>query len=157
MSTETHKRAQKKYDQSDKHKATRKRYRQTEKYKIAKKLHYQSDKGKAERKCYRQSEKYKITTKLYHQSGKYKAHKLMYVYKLSIEDYNELFNQQEGKCRICSKEFNIKDPHDVCIDHSHATGKVRGILCRKCNLGLGAFDDDIGKLLCVIKYLEESE
>jgi hypothetical protein len=41
------------------------------------------------------------------------------------------------------------------VDHDHITGKVRGLLCNDCNLGIGHFKDNIEKLKLAIKYLEE--
>lgn len=55
-------------------------------------------------------------------------------------------------CMICGKEFeNAKEKH---VDHSHATGKIRGILCRSCNCGLGNFRDSIDLLKSAAKYLK---
>lgn len=53
-------------------------------------------------------------------------------------DKQRMIREQEGKCKICNIEF--KDRNFVDIDHDHITGRVRGILCRKCNIGLGWYE-----------------
>lgn len=69
----------------------------------------------------------------------------------------EMLYQQNNKCAICGAEFgvnHIKDcPH---VDHNHNTGVVRGLLCLKCNAGLGLFGDNIDNLVSAICYLEEN-
>ncbi len=63
----------------------------------------------------------------------------------------EVGGENMNNCMICGKEFeNGKEKH---IDHCHATGKTRGILCRGCNVGLGNFKDDEGLMLKAIAYL----
>ena len=81
-------------------------------------------------------------------------------YKLSEDAYNTLFDNQNGCCLICSdilynpfRNNNGTCPH---VDHCHATSKVRGLLCLKCNLGLGSFRDNKELLLKAAKYLENS-
>lgn len=69
---------------------------------------------------------------------------------LSDEDYEALFSRQDGRCAICQVAF-IKTPH---IDHNHATGSVRGLLCGPCNQGVGQFDDSPERLAAAIRYLE---
>jgi hypothetical protein len=59
----------------------------------------------------------------------------------------ELLTGMAGCCKICS------EPAEV-VDHDHETGKFRGFLCNKCNMGLGHFDGDREKLLSAIKYLK---
>lgn len=81
--------------------------------------------------------------------------KLRCKYGISINDYNRILESQDGKCAICRKEkcsLNGK----LSIDHSHETNIVRGLLCNKCNLGLGSFIDNIELLKNAIKYLEKS-
>lgn len=78
------------------------------------------------------------------------------VYGITTEDYNNLFIEQGGRCAICGKhqeEFKLR----LSIDHCHKTGKIRGLLCHRCNGGLGHFDDNVEILENVIKYLEQKE
>lgn len=71
-------------------------------------------------------------------------------YGLSEADYTTMLNGQGGKCAICTKELG----NDVCVDHDHATGMVRALLCRKCNLGLGYLMDDPEVLRAAAAYVE---
>jgi hypothetical protein len=59
-----------------------------------------------------------------------------------------------GNCAICSEPLEREQLH---VDHDHATGKFRGILCAKCNSGLGMFRDDVDFLRAAIRYLEQSK
>lgn len=72
-------------------------------------------------------------------------------YGMSLEDYNKMYTTQKGVCKICSE-------HDekLVVDHCHKTGKIRGLLCNSCNLGLGAFRDSVKSLKNAIKYLEDN-
>jgi hypothetical protein len=71
------------------------------------------------------------------------------IYGLSSDDYAALLAEQNGVCAICGKT-----PKSILyVDHNHATGSVRGLLCQDCNIGLGRFKDDIVLLEAAIKYL----
>lgn len=72
-------------------------------------------------------------------------------YGLTVPEFEELMASQHGLCAIC--EVFLSEPQ---IDHCHATGRVRGLLCRPCNLALGNFSDDIGRLQRAVAYLQES-
>jgi len=75
-------------------------------------------------------------------------------YNITLEDYNKLFSNQEGKCAICGiPQSELKNK--LGVDHNHTTGKVRGLLCNKCNLSLGNIKDDIKILLNMINYLKK--
>ena len=77
-------------------------------------------------------------------------------YGITIEDYNKMFVDQEGKCRGCDKhqtEFKIR----LAVDHCHQTGKVRGLLCGNCNRALGLVHDNYKILNNLINYLKETE
>ena len=71
-------------------------------------------------------------------------------YRLSPERFKELFNMQGGKCAICSKPFIL--PKDLHVHHCHQTNKVRGLLCNKCNRGMGMFGDDPDLLQKAAEY-----
>ena len=70
-------------------------------------------------------------------------------YGITEEQFNDLFDQQNGFCAICHKPA-------VVVDHDHKTGSVRGLLCSRCNAGLGFFDDNIETLKIAMRYLEFS-
>lgn len=74
-------------------------------------------------------------------------------YGISSEEYTRLLNKQDNKCAICGLSFGINyTPH---VDHNHETQRVRGLLCRKCNSGLGQFEDSTINLQQAIVYLKE--
>ncbi len=77
-------------------------------------------------------------------------------YGLSEEDYIKMYNNQNGKCYICNSENGHLRTERLFIDHNHNTGKVRGLLCVKCNTGLGMFIDNISNLKKAIKYLKKN-
>lgn len=130
---EIKKQANKKYRQSERGK---------EKCKEAQKKYRQSEKGKKVYKKYRQSkkgkEKCKEINKKYRQSEKGRNFRLKHRYNSSIEEFNLLYQKQEGKCVICQKPF-IKTPQ---IDHDRRTSKIRGLLCMPCNILLGHAKDN---------------
>lgn len=72
-------------------------------------------------------------------------------YGLTIEEYEEKYKQQDGKCAICE----IQPLERLNIDHCHETGKVRDLLCRNCNHALGNVNDDPDLLRRLISYLEK--
>lgn len=76
-------------------------------------------------------------------------------YNITIEQYDDIFKLQEGKCHICGKHQNELKTK-LCVDHNHKTNKVRGLLCDKCNRGLGHFNDDIEILMRAIDYLQKN-
>src|SRR5262245_46852688 len=71
-------------------------------------------------------------------------------YGISPEDYKRMLERQGGLCAICKK----KSDETLCVDHCHRTRKLRSLLCRKCNIGLGCFDDDPALLRAAAAYVE---
>ncbi|WOL25669.1 hypothetical protein [Pectobacterium phage PcaP1EGY] len=65
-----------------------------------------------------------------------------------------MLEQQGGSCGICETPITFHPKATACVDHCHMTGVVRGILCRKCNAGLGALGDTICSVSKALKYLE---
>jgi len=80
-------------------------------------------------------------------------------YKLSMPDYKQLLQEQEGRCAICRqietalyRDGSVKA---LSVDHDHKTGKVRGLLCLHCNQGLGRFFDSKDLLKKATEYLDK--
>lgn len=69
---------------------------------------------------------------------------------ITVERYEELLQQQDGACAICKGTTG----KNLAVDHCHTTGRIRGLLCTRCNPGLGYFCDDISLLSAAIEYLE---
>lgn len=75
-------------------------------------------------------------------------------YGISLEEYNELFQNQEGRCAIC-KKHQTELKRVMAVDHCHMTGKVRGLLCGPCNMGLGYFKESSVLLAVAKEYLDK--
>lgn len=73
-------------------------------------------------------------------SGKMREWRLKFYYGLSLEQYDELLEKQQHKCAICGTLDNRG--HPLCVDHNHSNGMVRGLLCHRCNQGIGLLDDN---------------
>ena len=78
-------------------------------------------------------------------------------YGITAEDYDRMAAEQAGRCKSCGDTTDA-DSHGVGtrlhVDHCHATGKVRGLVCQRCNLVLGHADECADRLRSVIGYLE---
>lgn len=84
---------------------------------------------------------------------KYKAYmergyQLKKNYGITSEQYDEILTRQDHKCAICGTF--CERPF---VDHDHSTGRIRGLLCMKCNFGIGNFTENITVLESAIKYL----
>lgn len=71
-------------------------------------------------------------------------------YGLTVESFDALLASQGGVCAICAGPATGRGWH---VDHCHDTGRVRGVLCHQCNVGLGHFHDDPVRLRAAVKYL----
>ena len=69
-------------------------------------------------------------------------------YDITVEEYNRMVKEQEGKCLICKKT-----PEKLVIDHSHKTGTVRGLLCHSCNIGIGFLKEDMNIFKSAMEYI----
>jgi Autographiviridae endonuclease VII len=74
-------------------------------------------------------------------------------YKVTLADYERMLKQQNGRCAICQATEESQHKGVFHVDHCHATGRVRGLLCRGCNHILGHVKDDPQKLRAAIDYL----
>jgi len=73
-----------------------------------------------------------------------------YLYGITQEEFEKLYDRQDGLCAICRVK---KASH---LDHDHDSGKIRGLLCGGCNRGLGLFEDSVKNLRSAINYLTGS-
>jgi len=76
-------------------------------------------------------------------------------YDMSMEDFNNLVEQQQGTCAICLKSSKIEDRR-LYVDHCHKTGRIRGLLCNTCNARLGQFSDSLILLEAAAAYLRKN-
>lgn len=76
--------------------------------------------------------------------------RIKYLYGITTEQYDNLLKSQDGKCAICNSPGNgIR----LDVDHCHETKAIRGLLCRKCNQGIGLLGNNTGRLASAIDYL----
>ncbi len=77
---------------------------------------------------------------------------LRYRYGISGSEYRTILRKQRGRCATCRKKLRMK--HFGNVDHCHKTNRVRGLLCRECNLVLGYVKDKSSTLQAMIHYLK---
>ena len=78
-------------------------------------------------------------------------------YGITHADFLRILSEQGGGCAVCGAVYSVKikgKKRKLHVDHNHITGTVRGILCFKCNVGLGKFDDNPETLRKAAAYLE---
>ena len=73
------------------------------------------------------------------------------VYGITLEDYNKMFEAQEGKCAICQRHQN-ELTKSLGVDHDHKTGQIRSLLCITCNTDLASVENRLEEM---IKYLNK--
>ncbi len=97
----------------------------------------------------------------YHKNkDKFREYSLLKLYKITSKDYKIMLENQNNVCAICEKpETALKNGKvkSFAIDHDHLTGKIRGLLCSKCNRGIGYFKDSKILLSNAIEYLEKNK
>jgi Recombination endonuclease VII len=81
-----------------------------------------------------------------------KGWRLSREFGISHEIYDEMLSKQNNSCAICLR--TSPTGYGWHVDHCHTTKKVRGLLCSKCNQGLGLFEDSLTSLRKAIEYLE---
>jgi len=73
--------------------------------------------------------------------GFFRKNNLLAKYKISLGDYNDLFNNQDGCCAICKSHQSLFKK-SLSVDRCHKTKNVRGLLCSKCNTALGLMQEN---------------
>lgn len=82
--------------------------------------------------------------------------KLEKQFGITVEDFEILYESQLGKCAICRNKLDCGKCSNkrLHIDHDHKTGAVRGLLCFRCNTGIGSFGDSVENLQRAAEYLQ---
>jgi hypothetical protein len=115
--------------------------------------------------CENEKGRLKYHAEYKHEPAHYKkqyVRKIQKQYGITEEEYTLLWENTKGVCKICNATMEsalFKNTRGVraVVDHCHKTGDIRGIICHKCNGGLGQFDDDLENLKRAVQYLEESK
>ena len=76
------------------------------------------------------------------------------MYGVTRQTYNQMVMEQCGNCAICGRPETAKN-RQLCVDHDHATGKIRGLLCSRCNTALGLMQDDDRIVRRALSYIGE--
>ena len=76
----------------------------------------------------------------------------MQKYGITLADYDQMFAEQDGLCAICFQPPT--EGRRMAVDHNHETGKVRGLLCLRCNLAIGNLRDDPMVIASAFSYVE---
>ena len=86
--------------------------------------------------------------------------KLLYRYGITQKEYDQIYSDQKGCCKICLRHSDQTGTLVVDHDHGHCSKKrgckecVRGLLCHDCNVSLGKFEDDIERIIRAANYLQ---
>ena len=88
----------------------------------------------------------------YNSKRNFKAYMYKRSFGITYDEYLKMYDEQGGRCSICKKKKDV-----LCLDHDHETGKIRGLLCRKCNVGIGMFEDSTSALIGAINYLSKGK
>lgn len=90
-----------------------------------------------------------MSDRLARRNSRYKS-----VYGITFRQYVEMAFRQGNKCLICGVDGKQTERQKLSVDHCHHYGEIRGLLCQKCNTGLGLFDDNPEAIIKAAKYLK---
>jgi hypothetical protein len=111
------------------------------------------------RKCHsRKNYESRKTSDARHAQPEYERVARFRKFGLTEDEWQAMRKRQKDRCKICGQRETLKSKGQVknlCIDHCHDTGKVRGLLCNRCNTSIGWFNDDPKLLRSAVAYLEE--
>ena len=122
----------------------------TEYYKVNKNRNHYHGKCK---KCYIKKEQER------YDPDKNRNNQLKRLYGISLNEYNQILEEQGGLCKICGtdnpkgRKTGRGNVTSLYVDHCHNTGKVRGLLCNTCNRAMGYIGEDTNTLKSMIEYL----
>lgn len=98
----------------------------------------------------------RINRQIYKQYNNWRMGHLQRKYNMTTTQYEDLHSKQSGKCAICGQEETAQRRGNIkklAVDHDHVSGRLRGLLCSNCNIGLGKFKDSKEYLNSAIRYL----
>jgi hypothetical protein len=104
--------------------------------------------GMIRHRNYKEANKEKVNMQSAH-------HKRLKRYGLTPQTYDEMLENQEGKCAICRCIPKVDTKRSLAIDHCHSSGEIRGLLCGNCNTMLGMAKDNIDILMNSMEYLTQ--
>lgn len=114
----------------------------------------------ADIKKYRRSERYKALSKKHNEKARDRIRdfRLKDKYGIGLADYQVMLSKQNGVCLICMRKANGVSKwgsafKNLSVDHCHKTGKVRGLLCHRCNWLIGSVEDNPDLMKRAILYL----
>lgn len=84
------------------------------------------------------------------------ASRLVRTYGVDLAWFCQQYAKQRGMCKICGATIEARPSRNTHVDHDHSTGVVRGILCHKCNRGLGMFNDSVDLFIKAAEYIKAS-
>ena len=91
---------------------------------------------------------------------KHKANQLRIRYNITPEDYSSMLEKQNGVCALCGLPETVKISkgpgiRSLAVDHDHSTGKIRALLCNKCNVMLGTYENNRELFVKFDEYIKE--
>ena len=96
-----------------------------------------------------------VKAKTYYED-KLRALQFKRLYNLTLTEYEDIVKKQNNKCKICLTDFSLLSRKNIHVDHDHSSGKVRGLLCARCNRVLGLLEESSRILYGMIQYLESN-
>ena len=104
-------------------------------------------------KC-KECDKEQVRQRYAQDPSKSKNNHLQRKYGITLDDYNRMLEEQNHQCATCGTTEPGGKHNIFAVDHCHTTGKVRGLLCKNCNIALGLLGDDVELMDKMINYLE---
>jgi Recombination endonuclease VII len=108
------------------------------------------------RECYQAYSREHYARNVEHKRAKTRNQHIKSIYGMSVAEWNAKLVEQGGKCAVCYTE-EPGGRGQFHTDHDHVTGKVRGLLCTRCNVALGMVNDDTWLLRRLAEYVERHD
>lgn len=129
---------------------SRDRYWNVDRDKIKEKYNQNADRHREKARLYRANNPEQAKQWRANNADRIRSLHLATTYGMLKDEYDAMFLAQSGACKIC----NNVSTRNLCVDHCHATGQVRGLLCVKCNASLGNMNDSPVLLRRAAEYIE---